>query len=508
MKKILALALALAIVFTFGLASAATITINQNPDDGSVGAESYNMYKIFDVTKTSEVTEDVTVNPGEGEDTGFSYTISTSNPWFSVLGSVTDGTWNAAQGQEWVTLTHMAGDASKFAVHWAGDNSEAAAKAFSAYLMSNKGNITPDATMDSDPSTKTAAKEVDDGYWLIESTLGTSLVLATTNIKINTKNSYPTAEKSVEEANYSVGDMVPYTIVIELPATVDYTKPVIVHDTMDSVLALKTDSIHGKVTADNDFDEKITLVQSSAFTGDHDSDHAAAEGKTLFDLVLDISGLAPSDGATAAKKTITITYEAELLSTAAADTVYVNKEFVEYSKYKTPEDEAEIKTFDFQLKKTFGGNADPNLEATFILTTDSTDESTAIAFVSDNTGYVKADSDDTSTDTILTVVGDETGINVRGLRAGTYYLIEKTTADGYNLLSTSIAVTIDANGDVSVGSSNMFTAADNTVTVNNQSGTVLPSTGGIGTTIFYVIGGLLVLGAAIVLVARRKAESK
>lgn len=508
MRKILALALALAIVFTFGLASAATITIKQNSDSGNVGAESYKMYKIFDVTKTDDVSEDVTEEPGAGEETGFSYTISTDNPWFAVLGSVSDGTWNAAQGQEWVTLTHMAGDASKYAVHWAGDNSEAAAKAFSAYLMSNKGSISPDATMDSDSNGEATKEEVADGYWLIESTLGTSVVLATTNITINTKNSYPTAEKSVENVNYSVGDMVLYTIVIELPTTVDYTKPVIVHDTMDDVLALKTDSIHGKVTADNDFDSAISLVQSSDFDANHESAHAAAEGKTLFDFGLDISSLAPSAGETATEKTITITYEAELLSTAAADTEYVNKEFVEYSEYMTPDDDAKIKTFDFQLKKTFGGDPNSELQATFILTTESTDENTAINFITDDTGYVKADSDDTQTDTVLTVVGDETGINVRGLKAGKYYLIEKTTAEGYNLLSTSIEVTIDEDGVASVGSSDMFEASDSTITVNNQSGTVLPSTGGIGNTIFYVIGGLLVLGAAIVLVARRKAESK
>ncbi|MBR6443356.1 MAG: isopeptide-forming domain-containing fimbrial protein [Clostridia bacterium] len=505
MKKILAMVLALAIVFTFGFASAATITINQTAD-GEVGAESYNMYKIFDVTKASSVQEDVTEEPGEGEAEGFSYTISTSNPWFNVLGSVTDGTWNAAQGQEWVTLTHLAGDSTKYAVHWANDNSEAAAKAFSAYLMSKKGKITPNATMTSDSGT--ATETVDDGYWLIESTLGTSLILATTNITINTKNSYPTAEKSVKETNYSVGDMVPYTIEIELPATVDYTKPVIVHDTMDSVLALNTSSVHGKVTDDNDFDDHITLIQSSGFADDHEETHAAATGKTLFDLKLDISSLAPAAGATATAKKITITYEAELLSTAAADTEYVNKEFVEYSEYKTPEDEAEIKTYDFQLKKTFSGEPDANLEATFILVTDSSDETTAITFITDDTGYVKTDSDDADGAATLTVKGDEAGINVRGLKAGKYYLIEKTTADGYNLLNTSIEVTIDESGNATVGSSNMFQASDSTITVNNQSGTVLPSTGGIGTTVFYVIGGLLILGAAIILVARRKAESK
>ena len=48
--------------------------------------------------------------------------------------------------------------------------------------------------------------------------------------------------------------------------------------------------------------------------------------------------------------------------------------------------------------------------------------------------------------------------------------------------------------------------ADVNGSVTNNSGTVLPSTGGIGTTIFYILGGLLVVGAAVILVARRKAQ--
>ena len=52
----------------------------------------------------------------------------------------------------------------------------------------------------------------------------------------------------------------------------------------------------------------------------------------------------------------------------------------------------------------------------------------------------------------------------------------------------------------------VHSAGSLTAPIQNQSGTVLPSTGGIGTTIFYILGGLLVVGAAVILVARRKAQ--
>ncbi len=502
LKKVIALVLtafvALAVTTT---AYAATITINQNNEDGAAGEESYNLYKIFDVTKTAAVTEDVTTDDtlGAGTAEGFSYTISKSNPWFDVIN---DG------DQNWVSLAQSAGDENTYNVTWVGQNTADAANAFAVWLRDNKGNIAADETMVSYNGEATKA-DVEDGYWLIDSTLGTNLVLATSNITINTKNSYPTTEKTVAETNYNVGDKVQYTITVELPASVDYSKTITVHDTMDNVLALDANSVHAKVVNNNDFDDNLTLVLSEDFDADHASGHAAADGKSLFDFVLDISSLAPGEGETATAQTITITYEAELLSTAAADTNLVNKEFVEYSEYTTPEKEADTETYDFNLRKVFTGSEenDANLQATFILVTDADDENSAIQFVTDSTGYVKKDSDDTGADVTITV-GDDATVNVRGLAAGTYYLIEKTTADGYNLLTTPITVTIDEEGNATVNSDALFTASDSTITVTNNTGAVLPSTGGIGTTIFYVVGGILIAGAVVYLITKKRASAE
>ena len=459
---------------------------------------------------------------------------------------------------DYFTLTQSAGDSTVYNVTLKdGKNTAEAAKEIATYLEQhiptsvecNPSATGYDATAAAAATTKkytftsngsTATVSTDDGYYMITSTLGTNLVAATSNITINTKNEYITDTKTVAKTNYNVGDHVPYTITVNLPASIDYTKPVIVHDTMDNVLALIDSTVAAKIGSDTF--SGITLVKSDAFDTSHDGEsHAAATGKTLFDFVLDISSLAPATGTEPTAKTITITYEAELLSTAAADTGYVNKEFVEYSKYKTTPNDVTVETYDFDLEKTFTGAASTdNLVATFNLYASTTSEATRTYYTDaekqtpspDNAPtdyydetpgtaskaatplalveetqyekYVKADSDDTTTTTTISAKLGKT-LNVRGLAEGTYYLTELTTAEGYNLLTEDIVIVIDAEGNATVsGASELFSASNSKITVVNKSGTVLPSTGGIGTTIFYVIGAILVLGAGILLVTRRR----
>ena len=99
---------------------------------------------------------------------------------------------------------------------------------------------------------------------------------------------------------------------------------------------------------------------------------------------------------------------------------------------------------------------------------------------------------------------DKGQFNVKGLDAGTYYLKETTTPTGYNTCGLT-TVTIKANhtgNRLELDSSNLST------TIINNSGTVLPSTGGIGTTIFYVVGGGLMVAAAILLITKKRMENR
>lgn len=125
----------------------------------------------------------------------------------------------------------------------------------------------------------------------------------------------------------------------------------------------------------------------------------------------------------------------------------------------------------------------------------------------------------------MEVSGDEGTkgqLNIKGLKDGVYYLYETKAPNGYNKLTEPIKITITAskdndvpNGKVSATLTNAATGSIaevdsgilDKVTVVNNAGSQLPSTGGMGTTLFYIIGGVLMAGAAVVLVIKKKRSS-
>ena len=389
------------------------------------------------------------------------------------------------------------------------------------------------------PITPGTAAEVDDGYYLIVASDGaTNLTLVTTNVTIVEKNEYIVTTKTTEETSYSVGDIITYTATVEIPANASTADPIILHDEMASELAFDEESVTATIntyvaTTDSTPQEGVTYYTLNDETGDYE----VATGITAFEsgvtyYVTDNEFTAftlitePSDDCTfeisipvtdaVLGKTITFTYSAELTSAAVdPDTGFINKLFGEKNGYKTTPDEPQVYTFDFDFVKVFDDEDDETLTATFQLITKETviDEETGeetvvetiIAFTIDSDGnYVKADSDDTDTTTTITMTNG-TAVNFQGFKEGTYYLRETGTSTGYNLLDGDVEITItDTSADGTISHTVTPVNALGQVEVENHSGSVLPSTGGIGTTIFYIVGGLLAVGAGVVLVSKKR----
>lgn len=105
-------------------------------------------------------------------------------------------------------------------------------------------------------------------------------------------------------------------------------------------------------------------------------------------------------------------------------------------------------------------------------------------------------------------------IKFEGLDAGTYYLEETAAPVGYNKLTDPIKVEIKSTLPAAGGTAsytvtyNDTTPTDHIVRVENKAGAVLPSTGGMGTTLFYVVGGGLMVAAIVLLVTKKRMENK
>lgn len=121
-------------------------------------------------------------------------------------------------------------------------------------------------------------------------------------------------------------------------------------------------------------------------------------------------------------------------------------------------------------------------------------------------GKVKTWDTDESKASVLTS-GEDGVFSVIGLDHGTYFLVETKAPEGYNLIAGDIEVKVEATHEEVTADSakTVFTVnGKSEITVENKAGIVLPETGGVGTTMIYILGAVMVLGAGVLLVTKRR----
>ena len=345
------------------------------------------------------------------------------------------------------------------------------------------------------------------GYYLVGSTTGALCGLDTTHktVEIAEKNSVPTVTKKiiedtrlVETNTVNYGDIVNFQIDINIGKG---SKNYILHDKMDQGLTLNTSTLPS-ISPINFHDQSNN---NPRYNTDFTVDTTPDDGCT-FHVEFKESYL----NTLTESVVLTGNYAATVNENAKINEAINNKTWLSYGDSKnTTESKTDTYTYGIKVFKYTknGENKDGLKDAQFKL---YTDENCA------NEVNLK---NDTSVGTYL-VSNTKTGDNImtspqsgkfeiKGLKVGTYYLKEIEAPKGYNKLANPIKITISQDASkkqvIKVGDD---TNPVDEVGVENKSGTVLPSTGGAGTTMIYLIGGALVLGSGVVLVTKRRVKNK
>lgn len=326
----------------------------------------------------------------------------------------------------------------------------------------------------------------------------------------------------------NVGDPVTFRLTANVPDMASFDKYTFtMHDTLSEGLTFNEDSVKVTVngeliknTADTSDKYKLTYpINNSADT------FTITFTETLLKNLVKHTGDTGEDPKFGA--TIVVEYTATLNEKALTKDVETNKAHLEYTNdpsgngtgtKKTPDAPVYVYDFDLTVDKfdgteseTANENSKRLKDATFILyrVKGEGDNAKNLYYVQDKNTKAVTWTEIEAEATPFTT--DENGkATFQGIAAGTYYLRETQAPAGYNSLKGDVKVEITAtyeeNGELAGSSA---TSNDNgqyiqVKSIANKAGAVLPSTGGIGTTIFYVLGSILALGAAVLLIAKKR----
>lgn len=461
-------------------AMAGTITVSN-----TVVGETYSAYKIFDVTYSGTGTTSDYAN--------YSYTIEGDSDWYDVV--VAYATANPTE----LTLTATADSTDNtYIVNMPvdGQTLKLDAVKFAAYLMANKGDITTNEYTEATSATTTitVAKA---GYYLVDSTFGALCILNTADdsVEVTEKNAKPTLVKTVKEdstekygesASADIGQIVDFKLTVNVGTEV--------------VASLGTGN-------DEDFVITDTLPAGMTYVADSatidgwtvGTDYTVAYENDVLTITLVTAKLATLASDTG----FDILYEATLDSDAVVEsTGNINTATLTYRKYTTVPVSATVYTYAFDVVKTdASGNALTG--AKFELYNAQTGgRKIDLVYDAANGVYRKATPAEIAVDGFVSAVIEAGTARITGLddldNDGTEYWLEEIEAPtGYNALKERVQVTVVSGKGEQLGQ-------NDPKIIENSTGTELPSTGGIGTTIFYCAGAILAVGAFVLLITKKR----
>lgn len=504
-RKLASLLLALVMVFALATtAFAQDVTHTDGPGSITISnaakGETYTIYKLFDATVNADGTS--IAYTGEIPDSLKTYFKADKNGYISATPEATDG-------------AKMSDELQTALKEWA-------------------KTAKPTATAKSDGSVLHFTG-LAYGYYVVTTTQGNSVISVDStkpDVTIVDKNSSTpskltktaTATATGTDKSFSIGDTVTYTVRFK---TSNYdgagkdAKKIVSYTIEDTLPEFLKDVTVTSIIVDNDGNEATITDQNQITVADH---QFGADKKIVIKWYdEEKKEFLYNNGAT-----IIITYTAVVTDKAAIDgagnpnnvTVTWTTEGSDKPGPGKLEQKEIIYTYAIALKKVNDkGNPLPGAVFEFPFYVESTPDA--------NGAYIYAGTAPGKDLTNRITTPDSGVIVVKGVKSGSYVIEEVTAPAGYNKLTDPVTVTAvktgktttnttvyldkdgkvvgeDSDAKVTEVNVDIATIAATAVVVVNKAGTELPSTGGMGTTIFYVLGSALVLGAVVLLVTKKR----
>lgn len=508
MKKIMAVLLAAIMTMAMAVTAFAvegasgTNTLTVNVKDGqNLNGQTINLYKLFDVTES-----------GTTESKNYAYTVNET--YKKTLATVLNIAETSKDEDFAAAVTKLGSDNATGVQNFANTFTTKALEEKLA-ATATSGKITEEN------KTSYTFNNLAAGYYLVYVTGGkeiqSSLVTvdATTDT-VNLKTEAPSIEKTADKTTVNIGDVVTYTVKGSIPDTTGYDEYVYkIHDELTNGLDFVNDANGAALGADaTTVNVTVAFTDNSLTAGGTTPTTATLDTANNRKMSLDLSAWV-RDNQTNKGKEFTVTYYAKVNANAVV--IEKNNAQLEYGNNpkettKTTPSEAKTPTYPLDILKKEKTSKKELAGAKFSLYKTETDAKAGTNAItvsgSDGKYVVDPTSKNTVFESVASIEGKDYNLHVNGLAAGSYWLVETEAPAGYNKLTAPIKIEITKSADTEVNnwtiSKDGTVETDKIIDIENSTGSLLPSTGGMGTIIFAVIAAILVLGVAVSLIRDKR----